>query len=141
MGGNYSSMLCASYQLQCEDCRSEDHLNYQCEYNVDTVLATYNSSDKCHASMELLEFVLFSGVGELLAHIRDIEEEDKALNMIYGEVHPIYCYLQDYFHDNALIKDVHERASAAMKTLTFCRTQRKKKMRMHTTVNLLQPMV
>ena len=61
---NYSSMLCASYQLQCEDCGSKDHLNYQCEYNVDTILATYNSSDKCHASMELLELVLYTGASE-----------------------------------------------------------------------------
>jgi hypothetical protein len=41
--------------------------------------------------MELLDFVFYTGAGELLAHFRDIKEEDKSLDMIYGEVHPIYC--------------------------------------------------
>jgi hypothetical protein len=61
--------------------------------------------------MELLEFVLYTGVCELLSYIRYIEENNEALNMIHSEVHPIYCYLQDYFHENALIKNVHERAN------------------------------
>jgi hypothetical protein len=42
---DYSSILCASYNFSCEDCGSKDHINYQCEYNVDTVLASYNRSD------------------------------------------------------------------------------------------------
>jgi hypothetical protein len=64
--------------------------------------------------MELLEFVVYTAVGELLARIRYIKEEVKSLDMIYGEVHPIYYRLQYYFHGNALVKFFHERASTAM---------------------------
>jgi hypothetical protein len=93
----YSSMLCASYLLPCDNCRSEDHINYQCEYNVGAILETYNNCDKFHASMELLEFVFYTGAGELLARFRDIKEEDKSLDLIYGEVHPIYYLLMFLF--------------------------------------------
>ena len=42
----YSFILCASYKFVCEGCRSTDHIDYQCEYNVDTILASYYRSDK-----------------------------------------------------------------------------------------------
>ena len=58
---DHSSILCASYLLSCEFCGSIDHINYQCKYNADTVLANYNSGDKFNAGMELLEFVFFTG--------------------------------------------------------------------------------
>jgi len=112
---DYSSMLCASYLLTCEFCGSIDHINYKCKCNIDTMLASYNSGDKCNASMELLEFVLFTGSLEVLTRIRDIEEESKALDKIYGVVQPIYCLCQDNFRDNALVITCHERISAAMK--------------------------
>jgi hypothetical protein len=70
---NCSTMLCASYVLECDKCGSEDNLNYQCECNSDTILANYNSTDKCHASMEVLEFVIFTSASELLAFMHDVK--------------------------------------------------------------------
>jgi hypothetical protein len=122
-------MICASYLLQCDHCGSKDHLNYQSEYNIDTILATYNSTDKCHASIELLDFVVYTAVGELLARIRYIKEEVKSLDMIYGEVHPIYYRLQYYFHGNALVNLFNERASTAMEEPNLLQDSKKEEVK------------
>ena len=111
---DYSFMLCASYKFTCELCVSIDHINYQCENNIDTVLASYNSSDKCYAHAEVLEFVLFTGSIKVLTRMREIKEESKALDRIYGVVYPIYSICHDNFLENALAITFHERISAAM---------------------------
>ena len=87
----YASMLSASYLIKCDNCGTEDHhYNYQCECNPDTILAHYNIDDKCHVSMHVLEFVLFTGASEILSRMRNIDKECKTLVDIYGRVHPIY---------------------------------------------------
>jgi hypothetical protein len=69
---DYSAMLCSSYNFVCEDCGSQDHINYQCEDIVDTVLASYNRGYKFYVDMEVLELVLYTGCCELLARMRNI---------------------------------------------------------------------
>jgi hypothetical protein len=73
-------------QLFCEDCGSQDHINYRCEDNVDTILASYNRGYKFYVDMEVLELVLYTGSCELLARMRNINEKNKALDKIYGAV-------------------------------------------------------
>ena len=84
---NFSTMLSAFFLIECDNCGAEDHLNYQCDCNSNTMLATYNRNDKCHASMEILEFVIFTGASELLAFMRDIEEKGEYPSHIYDITH------------------------------------------------------
>jgi hypothetical protein len=79
--------------------------------------------------MELLDFVVYTAVGELLARIRYIKEEVKSLDMIYGEVHPIYYRLQYYFHGNALVNLFNERASTAMEEPNLLQDSKKEEVK------------
>ena len=74
----FSSMLCASYTMICEDCGSKEHLTYQCEYNFDLVLATCNSTDNCNASMEVIKIMIYRGAHELLKWITNIKKQMKS---------------------------------------------------------------
>ena len=102
---NCSTMLSAFFLIECDKCGGKDHFDYQCDCNSNAILATYNSDDKCHASMEVLEFVIFTGASELLAFTRGIEEKGESINDIYDTVRSIYNCCLDYFGDNALIKE------------------------------------
>lgn len=41
-------------------------MSYQCKYNINPVLANYNSGDKYNASLEVVELVPIVGAGEIL---------------------------------------------------------------------------
>jgi hypothetical protein len=125
---DYSFLLCASYKFIfiCEYCGSKDHINYQCEYNVDTILASYNRSNKCYVDMEVLERVLYTGCYELLARLSNIDEKNKALDKIYGVVYPIYSYCYDNFSSNALVNTSHERSSTAVERTNLLQDSQKK---------------
>ena len=102
---DYSSMLHASYPMPCEECGSKEHFNYQCKYNNDPILASYNTSKKCTASITDIELVLFKGTFELLLRISYIKVLRKALEMIYSAVHPIFSFCKRNFGENPHIKD------------------------------------
>jgi hypothetical protein len=57
----WSSLICEEYSITCQDFGTEGHFTYQCKYNYDPVLATYNNEDKCNASMEVIQVVLYMG--------------------------------------------------------------------------------
>lgn len=98
------TMLSTFFLIECDNRGTEDHLNYQCDCNSNAMLATYNSNDKCHVSMEILEFVIFTGASELLAIMHGIEEKGEYINHIYDTVHPIYNFCLVYFAVNSLIQ-------------------------------------
>ena len=131
----YSSMLCASYQVICEDCGSKEHLTYQCEYNFDPVLATYNSSDNCNASMEVIEMVLYRGAHELHPIY---ELKNKKFEMIYREVHHIYDFCYYNFRENALLINYSKRISTALEETELYRKHGKM---MYTARNSLLPVI
>ena len=85
----------------CVDCGSNEHLNYQCKHNIDLVLATYNITNGCNASMKVLEHMLFLGALEIIVPIRNIKVSNKTLDTIYGTVH-------------ASVEDFHERITTAL---------------------------
>ena len=90
-------MICAAYPVPCEKCQSEEHLNYQCEYSINPILATYNSSDECHASMEVVKLVPPVGASEIIPRIRNTRVKCILLENIYKKVHPIDCICLDFF--------------------------------------------
>jgi hypothetical protein len=133
-------MLCASYNFVCEDYGSQDHINYQREDNIDSILASYNRGNKFYVHMEVLELVLYTVCYELLARMRNINEKNKALDKIYGAVYLIYFYCYDNCSSNALVITCHERISTAVERTNLLQDPHKKK-RMHTAKNILLPLV
>ena len=122
---DYSSILCASYQFVCEDCGSKDHIAYQCKYNIDPALASYNRDEfKSLVDMKVLEFVLFTGCLELLAFMRKIQKESQELDDTYKQVYPIYSYCYENFIDNALVITARERISTAMEKRNLLQGQK-----------------
>jgi hypothetical protein len=109
-----------------EECGSQDHINYQCEDNIDTILASYNRGNQFYVDMEVLELVLYTGCCELLARMRNINEKNKALDKIYGVVYPIYSYCYDNFSSNALVISCHERISTVVEMTNLLQDSQKK---------------
>jgi hypothetical protein len=72
---NYSSMLCASYIIDCEECGCSNHFNYQCHFNIDPAIPSYNFDQfKKIVDVEVLEYVLLTACDELIARMKNIRE-------------------------------------------------------------------
>jgi hypothetical protein len=76
------------------------HLNYQCKDSNDEVLATYNS-DKCYASLEMVEYMLFQGAYEII--VRLIGRVSKIVDGIQTMANSIFIFRQEYLFHNALL--------------------------------------
>ena len=65
----------------------------------------YNSSDKCHANMNIIEILLHIGASEILRRINNTRMKCILLETIYEKVHPIHCFFLDNFRDNVFVKN------------------------------------
>ena len=63
--------------------------------------------------MEVIEIMLYRGAHEFLKWITSIEVTDEMFEMIYKDVHPIYDFFYDNFHENALVINYNKRISTA----------------------------
>ena len=86
------------------------HLNYQCKYSDDHVLATYNN-DNCYASLEVFEYMLLMGAAEIIVRLSSLAY--KILDGIHDIVSPIFIFTQGYLFHNALLLNHMERVATA----------------------------
>ena len=84
-----SSLLCDHFKAHCTDCVSMQHLNYQCKYSNDQVLATYNN-DECYASLEIIEYMLFMGASKII--VRFAGRASEIVDGIQTIVNPIFIF-------------------------------------------------
>ena len=84
-------LLCFNEGSYCTNCKTDEHLNFQCKYSDNPTLANYNI-DKSYASLEVVEYVLFMGASEMLFRLESLMLNVKHLIELL-----IQCYLYASF--------------------------------------------
>ena len=87
----HSLDICVNTKYYCEDYGDRQHLTYQCKHCRNPILASYNNY-KCNASLEVIQFVILMGIGEMINRLEDIEVRGRALNKMYYELEDLEVY-------------------------------------------------
>ena len=109
----HSLWLRANDGSYCTNCKTDEHLNFQCKYSDKPTLAN-NNKDKSYASLEVVEYVLFIGASEMVFRLGSIDVKCEALDRAFNSVLLIYLFCENNLSNNALVVNYLKQSTTSM---------------------------